>query len=120
MTSASEPRSYEETLARMLIIAQTQWGHWIRSYWFYEADRCPGCEGLLDTLRIKGREALSLNVFIYRRRGVLIGYCLCRRCAGAIFMAAHKRPGVQIGLHVRIEERLIEAYERHIAATIDA
>jgi hypothetical protein len=120
MSAVPESRSYEEALTRMLVIAQAQWGPWIRSYWFYEEDRCPGCEGPLDTMRIQGQEALSLNVFIYRQRGVLIGYFLCRRCAGTLFMAAHKRPGTQTGLHVRIEERLIQAYERHLAAASDA
>jgi hypothetical protein len=120
MPTLPEPDPYEEALAQMLAIAQARWGRWIRSYWFYDQDHCPGCEGRIDAMRIRGRQALSLNTFIYRRRGVLIGYFLCSRCAGAVFMAARKRPDTQTALHMAIEERLIQAYERHIAAAADA
>lgn len=116
----STPLEPEEALARMLAIAQARWGPLITSSWFYDQDTCPGCEGDIDTMRFKGREAISLNTFIYRRRRVLIGYFLCSRCAGIVFMAAHKSPNTKTTLHLAIEERLIRAYERHLIAAADA
>lgn len=120
MPTTPELEPHEEALARMFAIAHARWGPLIASYWFYDEDVCAACGGPIETMRIKGREAISLNTFIYRRRRVLIGYFLCGRCAGVVFMAAQKRPNVQTPLHLAIEERLIQAYERHLAAAADA
>ncbi|MCB0062138.1 MAG: nucleotidyltransferase domain-containing protein, partial [Caldilineaceae bacterium] len=62
----------------------------------------------------KGQDALSLNAFIYRARGVLIGYFLCGQCAAKIHEAAAINPGKQIPLHTVIERNLVQAYRRHL------
>ena len=67
-------------------------------------------------MKIKGKDALSLNVFIYRPRGVLIGYFLCQRCATHIFNEAQKNPYEQTPLHTDIEQNLIAAYHNHLAS----
>ena len=100
-------------LAQMLAMAKARFGPAVQSYWFYDGDGCPGCQREIDALRYKGRDALSLNAFIYRKRSVLIGYVLCRRCATFIFREAAKHPRVQTPLHGTIEVNLSAAYERY-------
>lgn len=102
-------------LAQMLALAKAQFGDAVKGFWFYEPDPCPGCGFPIDVLQHKGQDALSLNTFIYRPRGILIGYLLCSLCAKQIFEAAGRNPGVQIALHDVIERNLITAYKRHLA-----
>jgi hypothetical protein len=67
-------------------------------------------------MNYKGKEAMSINAFIYRARGILIGYFLCGLCAAFIFEQSEKRPGVETPLHDKIEMNLIAAYHKHLAS----
>lgn len=103
-------------LAQTLALSKKQFGNVVKGFWFYDGDPCPGCGFPIDVLQYKGQDALSLNTFIYRPAGMLIGYFLCSLCAQQIFQAAERNPGVQIPLHGVIERNLIAAYQRHLAS----
>ncbi len=94
--------------------ARAQFGNAVKSFWFYDDDPCPGCGREVDTLKHKGQDALSLNAFIYRERGVLIGYVLCGRCAKQILKASERNPYKQIPLHDQIESNLVKAWRKHL------
>jgi len=100
-------------LGQMFLQAQVLFGVDVESYWFYDSDTCPGCGRKIDVIKIDGQDALSLNVFVYRERRVLIGYFLCRECTEKIFEAAERNPGKQTPLHTTIEMNLIKAYLKH-------
>ena len=104
----------DHLLIQMFAQAHAQFGKVMKGYWFYEPDSCPGCGRSVDAMQYQGKEALSLNAFIYRKRGILVGYLLCNRCANEIHRSAQKRPGVQIGRHDIIEKTLSAAYEAHM------
>jgi len=101
-------------LAHLFAQARAQFGKAIKGFWFYEPDPCPGCGRAIDALKVKGQDALSLNAFIYRERGILIGYVLCSGCAKQIFKAGKTNPGKQTTLHTTIEANLIKAYRHHL------
>lgn len=63
-----------ETLFRQ---AQMQFGRAVKSRWFHDGDGCPGCGREIKVMKFKGKNALSLNAFIFREHGVLIAYLLC-------------------------------------------
>lgn len=94
--------------------AQAQFGDAVKSHWFNRSEICPGCGDEVDAMKFKGKDALSLNAFIYRERGVLIGYLLCGRCAGKIMGDAQKNPYKETALHSKIEKNLTEAYKQYI------
>lgn len=105
----------EAALAQMFMQAKMQFGKAIKGYWFYQPDPCPGCGGEIDTGKVvKNDREISLNAFIYRPRGVLIGYFLCNKCAKKIHQAAKRNPGKQISLHEEIEQNLSSAYLKHL------
>ena len=106
----------DAAMAQMLKLARKQFGAAIKGFWFYDRESCPGCGFPIDVLRYKGEDTISLNTFIYRPRGMLIGYFLCSLCAQQIFQAAERTPGVQIPLHDVIERNLIAAYQRYLAS----
>jgi hypothetical protein len=107
----------DATMAQMLRLARKQFGDAVKGFWFYEPDPCPGCGFPIDVLRHKGQDALSLNTFIYRPRGMLIGYFLCSMCAKQIFEAVERNPSIQTTpLHDVIERNLITAYQRYLAS----
>jgi len=103
-------------VAELFARAQAQFGSAVKGYWFYDGDSCPGCGSAVSPMKHKGKNALSLNAFIYRPRGMLIGYVLCGRCARHIFQAARKNPNTQTPLHAVIEQNLTTAYQRHLAS----
>lgn len=103
-------------LAELFARSKAQFGNAVKSFWFYDGDLCPGCGQEIDTVKLKGKEAVSINAFIYRQRGVLIGYILCGRCAGAVFLASKKRPRQPTPRHLVIEQTLIAAYDRRMAS----
>lgn len=105
-----------DLLAQMFQQAKAQFGNAIKSYWFNDSDACPGCGREIDALKIEGQEALSLNAFIYRERGLLIGYFLCSRCAEKIFQDAKRNPFTQTSLHAAIETNLIKAYQKYLCS----
>ncbi len=105
----------DEMLGKLFAQAKAQFGDAIRSFWFYDGDLCPACnQRSIGTIRFKGKDALSLNAFIYRQRGVLIGYFLCETCARRIFQDAQKNPYKQTSVHAEIERSLISAYLSYI------
>ena len=108
----NEEKYLESILSELFARAQAQFGSAVRSYWLHDGNGCPGCGHPIGATKHKGEDALSLNAFIHRPVGVLIGYLLCGRCATKIFRAAERKPGQQIPLHSKIEQALIRAYER--------
>ena len=103
-----------DILSQMYQQAKAQFGNALKAYWFNDSDVCPGCGREIDNVNIKGEEAISLNAFIYRQRGVLIGYFLCSRCVEKVFRYAQQNPHQQTPLHTTIEANLIQAYKKHI------
>lgn len=104
---------------REMMIAQgkAQFGDAFKSFWFYDGDVCPGCLARpVDKMKFKGKDALSINGFMYRSRGVLVGYFLCDACANYIFKEAQKNPYKQTPLHADIERNLAEAYHRYLSS----
>jgi hypothetical protein len=101
-------------LAQLFLQAKAQFGNAIKGFWFYEPDPCPGCGRAIDAAKFQGQDALSLNAYIYRERGVLIGYFLCGRCAQKVFQASKATPGQQSPLHAKIEANLVKAYLQHL------
>jgi len=61
-------------------------------------------------------QGLTINGFIYRERGVLIGYVLCSRCATKIFEASRRAPGRPTARHATIEANLRKAYDKYMAS----
>ena len=108
-----------QLLAQMFQQARTQFGDAVKSHWFNGSEICPGCGDEVDAMKFEGKDALSLNAFIYRERGVLIGYLLCGRCAEKIMKDAKRNPYKETALHARIEKNLIEAYKQYLR-TLDA
>jgi hypothetical protein len=107
----------DEVLQRLFKQAKAQFGDAAKSFWFYDGDLCPGCLARpIDAMKIQGKDALSLNLFIYRPRAVLIGYFLCQKCATYIFDEAQKNPYKQTPLHTDIEQNLSAAYHNHLAS----
>jgi len=103
-----------DLLSQMFQQAKAQFGDAIQAYWFNDSEACPSCGRKVDSMKIKGQDALSLNAFIYRERGVLIGYLLCGRCARKLFRDAKRNPNRQTSLHAAIEANLIKAYKRYL------
>jgi hypothetical protein len=89
--------------------AQMQFGSAVRSRWLHDGDGCPGCGREIDATKFKGKDALSLNAFIFREHGVLIAYLLCGRCAKQVMKATQDLP-----LHTEIEKNLKQAYLKHL------
>ncbi len=105
----------DELMGAFFAQARAQFGPAVKTYWFYAGDFCPGCSRPTDgMMKFKGKNALSLNAYIYRERGVLIGYLLCKTCARTIHTAAQTNPYRQIPLHTQIEQFLAAAYLHHI------
>lgn len=96
--------------------ARRQFGPAVKSQWFYNGDGCPGCGREVDAIKMKGGDSLSMNAFIFRERGVLIGYLLCSRCAKYIFRESKKNPFKQTPLHGEIERNLKDAYLKYLGS----
>ena len=107
----------DEILSRLFAQAKAQFGNVIKSFWFYDGDLCPACLARpIGVVKFKGKDALAINAFIYRERGVLIGYFLCKTCAKYIFKEAQKNLYKQTPLHADIEQNLVAAYHKHLAS----
>ena len=109
-------KQFAAMLDTLFARAKAQFGSAVKGQWFYAEDTCPGCGAPIGAMKFKNKDALSLNAFIYRPRGILIGYLLCGRCAEHIFAAAEKKPYTQTPLHTTIEQTLTAAYLRHMAS----
>jgi hypothetical protein len=107
----------DKLLNKLYMQAKAQFGAAIKSFWFYNGDLCPACtQHPIGVVKYKGKDALAINAFIYRERGVLIGYFLCETCATHIFKEAQKNPYLQTPIHADIERNLIAAYHKHLAS----
>ncbi len=95
--------------------AQMQFGSAVKSRWLNDGDGCPGCGREIKAMKFKGKNALSLNAFIFREHGVLIAYLLCGKCARYIIRESEKNPfGGQTPLHTEIEKNLKQAFLKHL------
>jgi hypothetical protein len=107
----------DKILELMLAQGRAQFGEAVKSFWFYDGEFCPACLARpIGTIKMKGKNAVSINSFIYRARGVLIGYFLCETCAKFILTEAEKHPYQQTSLHTEIEMNLINAYHNHLSS----
>ena len=105
----------DELMKAMFEHGKAQFGSAVKSFWFYDGDLCPAClEREFGAVKFKGKDALAINGFIYRERGVLIGYFLCGTCAEYIHAEAKKNPYKQTPMHADIEANLITAYQKHL------
>ncbi len=96
----------DELLAQLAAFGEARFGNAIKEYWFYGGELCPACvKRSAGALRHKGHNAVSLNCYMYRDRGVLIGYLLCGPCARKVL-----RRSSEGEIHKRIERNLIAAY----------
>ena len=85
--------------------AKMQFGSAVASRWLYDGDGCPGCRREVKAMKFKGKNAMSLNAFIFREHGVLIAYLLCGKCARYILRESEKNPfGGKTSLHGEIEK----------------
>lgn len=107
----------DRILSLMFTQAKAQFGDAVKSFWFYEGEFCPGCLARpIGVIKMKGESAVAINGFMYRPRGVLIGYFLCEVCANYIFTEAEKNPFKQTPLHADIERNLADAYLKYMAS----
>ncbi|MFB3905879.1 MAG: hypothetical protein ACE15E_20715 [Acidobacteriota bacterium] len=98
----------DELLDQLAAFGEARFGNAIKEYWFHADDLCPGCmKRKAGAVRYQGQNALSLNCYFYRQRGVLIGYLLCGTCARKALRASSTG-----SLHKTIERNLITAYYR--------
>ncbi len=104
-------KEISELLEQLSVQAQIQFGSAVKSRWMHDGDGCPGCGRKIDGMKYKGKDALSMNAFIFREHGVLIAYLLCGKCAGKIF----KEGGfTELPLHSVIEKNLKNAYLKRL------
>lgn len=117
--SASDSKSEAEKILEMMYLqGKAQFGDAMKSFWLHDDEFCPGCLARpIDRIKFNGKkDALSINGFMYRPRGVLIGYFLCEVCANYIFKEAGKNPFKQTPLHADIERNLAEAYHKYLSS----
>ena len=115
----TEPNSTtaEGVLKLMYEQGKAQFGSAMKGFWVYGGDLCPACmQQSAGEVNFKGEKALSINGFMYRERGILIGYFLCEICSLFIHENAQKHPHQETPLHTKIEKNLKEAYQRHLAS----
>lgn len=94
--------------------AQMQFGTDVKGRWLHDGDGCPGCGKEITVTKYKKQDTLSLNAFIYREHGVLIGYMLCGKCANHIIRESEKNPYRKLPIHDSIEKSLKEAFVKHL------
>jgi hypothetical protein len=111
---SNKDKEIADLLEQIYRQAQRQFGSAVKSRWLHDGDGCPGCGREIDATRFKGKDALSLNAFIFRDHGVLIAYLLCGKCANHIFKESEKNPFAQTALHTEIEKNLKQAFLKHL------
>jgi len=94
--------------------AKIQYGSAVKGRWLYNGDGCPGCGKEITATKWKKKKAMSLNAFIYREHGVLIGYMLCGTCANHIFAESKTNPHGHLLIHDEIEKNLKSAFVKHL------
>ncbi len=102
----------------VLEMMKAHFGNAAKAYWVYDGDLCPGCmTHPIELMDYEGQPSVSLNGFMYRAQGVLIGYPLCERCCKEIMARAKYDPqNDKTSRHQAIEKNLIEAYHRYLAS----
>jgi len=103
-----------DVLDQLYFQAQMQFGSAIKSKWLYDGDGCPGCGKDITETKWKKKKALSLNAFMYRDHGVLIGYLLCGTCAHTIHSVGVKGGYEKLPVHDEIEKNLKAAYVKRL------
>jgi hypothetical protein len=110
--STDMPSDNDAFFANILSMFKAHFGSAAKAYWVYDGDLCPCClMRPVDVMRYQGKEALSVNAFMYRDRGALIAYLLCGECAEHIMTHANSKP---TSLHGAIEKNLAAAYLQHL------
>ena len=104
----------EEILTMLFEDARLHFGDAIRGHWFYGHPGCPGCGSDVDAFERDGESLLSINAFIHRKAGVLIGYFLCRLCYETVQTAVRKNPFRRSKVHAAIETSLVSAYDAYL------
>ncbi len=104
----------EMSTEHILAMMKSHFGNAAKSYWVYADELCPCCQiQKIDEFFVKGVRSISINGFMYREKGVLIGYFLCGECAKKIHaLTVYKKSP----LHVAIEENLVKAYDCYLAS----
>ena len=110
----------ENFIDTCLAMMKAQFGDAARSFWFYDGDRCPCCNKCnpLGEMTEQDRR-VSFNGFMYRAKGVLIGYVLCMDCAQKVMAACQEKTAQLAGttpLHQTIERNLTFAYHRYMSS----
>lgn len=89
--------------------APMRFGSAINGCWFYDGNDCPGCGKKIGAMKYKGKEALSLNSYIFRDHGVLIIYLLCGKCGNKVIRATSDLP-----LHAEIEKNVKSGFIKQL------
>jgi hypothetical protein len=101
----------EEFVEGILNTLKAQFGHTAKAFWVYDGDLCPCCMTRpIDVMIHNGKESLSVNVYMYREKGVLIAYLLCGECAHSVL----EQTNDQTEFHASIEKTLKSAYLKHM------
>ena len=104
----------DDLLNQLFRQAQIQFGTAVRGRWLHDGENCPGCGNEVTVTKYKKKDALSLNAFIFREHGVLIGYVLCGKCANHIFRESKKDALRKLPIHDEIERNLKQAFVKHL------
>ncbi|MBP6003073.1 MAG: hypothetical protein KA746_06525 [Pyrinomonadaceae bacterium] len=99
----------KEMMDMLYTQARMRFGAAIKGRWFYDADDCPGCGKKIGSMKYKGKDAMSLNSFIFRDHGVLIIYLLCGKCGNKVIRATSDTP-----LHAEIEKNLKSGFIKQL------
>lgn len=102
-------KEIKEMMDMLYAQAQMRFGSLIKGRWFYDGDDCPGCGKKIGAMKYKGKDALSLNSFIFRDHGVLIIYLLCGKCGNKVIKATTNTP-----LHSEIEKNLKQGFIKQL------
>jgi hypothetical protein len=107
--SKKPDKEIAELLEMMFRQGQMQFGAAVKTRWLHDGDGCPGCGSRINVTKYKKKNCLSLNAYIYREHGALIGYLLCSNCANQVIRATSNLP-----LHAEIEKNLKAAFVKHL------
>jgi hypothetical protein len=116
-TTDETKSAVEDLMEIMFRQGKAQFGDAVKSFWFYDDELCPGCmSNPIGVVKFRGKDSVPINGFMYRERGVLIGYFLCGTCAETIHSEAKKNPYKETPLHADIERNLIAGYHKHLSS----
>lgn len=91
---------------------RAHFGSAARAVWVCDDELCSCCgKRKIDLMMYQGQEALSINAYMHRERGVMIGYLLCGECALDVMTESEGGAGK---LHQAIEKNLERAYARFL------